>query len=144
MILFFSKMDSESTIIRSKLNQDPELKSIIQLVSVDSKPIHDILSASKNVVIDQIPCLLTINDKSISKYEGTSKINEVLTELKSKLKKEKAPALYTSLSEINFDTEEEEPNLMQEQDRGKLQDNNSPERIKITSPVFQPQTIKKK
>lgn len=74
MILFFSKTDPECTMIRSKINKDPDLKSIIHLVSVDSKQINDIISQSKNVVIDHVPCLLSLTDESISKYEGVRRL----------------------------------------------------------------------
>ncbi len=141
-------MDPDSSLIRSKINQDADLKGIIQLVSVDSKPIHDIISASKNVVLDHIPCLLTVTDQAISKFEGGAKIMEVLAEIKGNMQKEKAPA-YTSLSDINLDAEDEQdgsvmlPNPMMQQ-QSESTDNVSPEKIKITSPVFAQPTAKKK
>ena len=128
MILFYSKIDPESTMILSIINQDADLKNIIKLVSIDSKQIHDIVSTSKNVVIDNIPCLLSLNEQSIFKYEGSQKIIEVFDELKRNIQKQKAPA-YTSLIDINL---EPEPILEQHQST----DNVSPEKIKITSPVF--------
>ena len=135
MILFYSKIDPESTMILSIINQDADLKNIIKLVSIDSKQIHDIVSTSKNVVIDNIPCLLSLNEQSIFKYEGSHKIVEVFDELKRNIQKQKAPA-YTSLSDINL---EPEPILEQHQST----DNVSPEKIKITSPVFSHPKVKK-
>ena len=135
MILFYSKIDPESTMILSIINQDADLKNIIKLVSIDSKQIHDIVSTSKNVVIDNIPCLLSLNEQSIFKYEGSQKIIEVFDELKRNIQKQKAPA-YTSLIDINL---EPEPILEQHQST----DNVSPEKIKITSPVFSHPKVKK-
>lgn len=144
MILFFSKTDPECTMIRSKINKDPDLKSIIHLVSVDSKQINDIISQSKNVVIDHVPCLLSLTDESISKYEGSKKIIEVFVELKRNIQKEKAPA-YTSLSDINLEAKDEPVTLVNPmQQQNESNDNVSPEKIKITSPVFVQPTMKKK
>ena len=146
MILFFSKIDQESMMIRNEVHKDAQLREIIQFVSVDSKPIHDIITTSKNVVIDHVPCLLSVTEQSISKYEGGQKIMDLLTELKSKIVQQKAPA-YTSLTEINLEPAEEEvtlPAQMQQPSNGIPRDNASPEKIKITSPVFEQPTTKKK
>ena len=146
MILFFSKIDQESMMIRNEVHKDAQLREIIQFVSVDSKPIHDIITTSKNVVIDHVPCLLSVTEQSISKYEGGQKIMDLLTELKSKIVQQKAPA-YTSLTEINLEPAEEEvtlPAQMQQPSNGIPRDNASPEKIKITSPVFAQPTAKKK
>lgn len=148
MILFFSKIDQESIMIGNEINKDAELRGIIQFVSVDSKPIHDIISTSKNVVIDYIPCLLSVTEQSISKYEGGQKIMELLAGIKSNIQKQKAP-LYTSLTEINLEPEEEQvaitlPAQPQQHSDGIPRDNASPEKIKITSPVFTQPVVKKK
>lgn len=154
MILFVSKTDSESGMLHAEINQDVDLRTLIQFVFVDSKVIHDIISTSKNVIIERIPCLLSITDQSISKYEGTNKILELLTEIKDDIQRQKTPA-YTSLSDINLDAEaapaeEEEsvslstPIMQQQQPSGVVRDNASPEKIKITSPPFIPPTVKKK
>jgi len=150
MILFFSKIDQESMMVRNEVIKDAELRDIIQFVSVDSKPVHDIITTSKNVVIDHVPCLLSVTEQSISKYEGGQKIMELLAEIKSNIvQQQKAPA-YTSLTEINLEPEEEQeeatmiPTQMQQQSSGNPRDNASPEKIKITSPVFEQPTAKKK
>ena len=152
MILFFSKIDQESMMIRNEISKDAELKDIVQFVSVDSKQVHDIISTSKNVIIDHVPCLLSVTEQSISKYEGGQKIMELLAEIKSNIvQKQKTPA-YTSLTEINLEPEEEPedeeismPIQMQQQSNGSIpRDNVSPEKIKITSPVFAQPTAKKK
>lgn len=153
MILFFSKTDQQSMMIRNKIIKDADLKEIIQFVSVDSKPIHDIISTSKNVVIDHVPCLLSVTEQSISKYEGSQKIMELLTEMKSNMQKQKAP-VYTALTDINLDPVEEQEQEQEQEEVVTLptqmqssefpRDNASPEKIKITSPVFTPPTAKKK
>ena len=144
MILFFSKTDPESTMIHTKINKDADWKSIIQFVSVDSKQIHDIISGSKNIVINHVPCLLSLTDKSISKFEGSKKILEVLLEIKHNIQKEKEPA-YTSLIDINLEPEDEPVTLVNPiQQQNENDDNVSPEKIKITSPVFTQPTMKKK
>ena len=150
MILFVSKTDSESGMLHAEINQDVDLRTLIQFVFVDSKAIHDIISTSKNVIIERIPCLLSITDQSISKYEGSNKILELLAEIKEDIQRQKTPA-YTSLSDINLDAEAEEEEsvslstpMMQQQPSGVVRDNASPEKIKITSPPFIPPTVKKK
>jgi len=108
------------------------LRPVVKLVCVDSKQIKSIILSSKNIKINEIPCILVIdnNKGTVSKYEGDLIIDEFLQEVERNAIQ--PTRLFTDLNDIiDYDSGEEIEECQDEEEDV----NSTPETIKITSPA---------